>query len=300
MNTHKISSGHKLSSCILVCFMTFAFLSNVLFTSCKESSKQSYMIDSLYGLWDYEDTTSGVSITLKLRQDNKAFYSYYWSREKGTHYYGNWNDSVFHTFTLSGDSLIMTDVNNNSTILIIEEYTDSTITFKNLMDIKDKVSLSRYSKFERNNDWFMPEDSLDYVMNEVGSYYTLKDWYKDCVKGYELSKDDLEQVLDLMRMCTDRDSVSYECNVAHLFPLNWYIRQYAAYINKEGHIMVYVSLTYNNKECFNFRDDEKEEDYFLDGFLREMYVNDGGEYYGRAYIDLTSKKVLCFQAHGSA
>ena len=300
MNTHKISSGHKLSSCILVCFMAFAFLSNVLFTSCKESSKQSYTIDSLYGLWEYEDTTSGFYVRLELRQDNKAFYHYSWSIVKDTGGYCNWNDSVFHTFTLSGDSLIMTDMNNNSTILIIEEYTDSTITFKNLMDIKDKVSLSRYSKFERNNDWFMPEDSLDYVMNEVGSYYTLKDWYKDCVKGYELSKDDLEQVLDLMRMCADRDSVSYECNVAHLFPLNWYIRQYAAYINKEGHIMVYVSLTYNNKECFNFRDDEKEEDYFLDGFLREMYVNDGGEYYGRAYIDLTSKKVLCFQAHGSA
>ena len=300
MNTHKISSGHKLSSCILVCFMAFAFLSNVLFTSCDESSRLSYTIDSLYGLWEYDDTTSGFLVRLELRQDNKAFYSYYWSREKGTHYYGNCNDSVFHTFTLSGDSLIMTDVNNNSTTLIIEEYTDSTITFKNLIDIKDKVSLSRskYDKYKRNNDWLMPEDSLDYVMNEVGSYYTLKDWYKDCVKGYELSKDDLAQVLDLMRMCADRDSVSYECNVARLFPLNWYIRQYAAYINKEGHIIVYVSLTYNDKKHFNFSDDK--EDYYLDCFLNEMHVHDGGEYYGRAYIDLTSKKVLCFQAHGSA
>lgn len=300
MNTHKIPSGHKLSSCILVCFMAFAFLSNVLFTSCGESSKRSYTIDSLYGLWEYEDTTSGFYVRLELRQDNKAFYHYSWSIVKDTGGYCNWNDSVFHTFTLSGDSLIMTDMNNNSTILIIEEYTDSTITFKNLMDIKDKVSLSRYSKFERNNDWFMPEDSLDYVMNESASYEMFNIFREDCVKGYKLSDDDLAQVLDMMRMCADRDSVSFECYVARLFPLNWYIRQYAAYINKEGHIMVYVSLTYNDRECFHFRNDEKEEDYNLDSFLNEIYVHDGGEYYGSANIDLTCKKVMYFKAHGTA
>ena len=296
MNTHKIPSGHKLSSCILVCFMAFAFLSNVLFTSCKESSKQSYTIDSLYGLWDYRDST-GIFILLELRQDNKALYYCYAPGDSAGEHYNN--HLVFHTFTLSGDSLIMTDVDNSSTTLVILEYTDSTMMLPNLIDRKEKICLSRsiYGKYERNDNWFKPEDSLDYVMNEAASYELLKKRYDDCVKGYKLSKGDLAQVLDMMRMCADRDSVSQECNVARLFPLNWYIRQYAAYINKEGHIMVYVSLTYNDVMEFGCGDDG---DYHLDDFLNEINVCDGGEYYARARIDLTSKKVLYFKVHGVA
>ncbi len=276
---------------LLVFMFAFVVLANVMLTGCDNRTSTSYTIDSLYGRWVFEDTVEGWNVQLELRQDKKLLYLYFYNPrvEDGQKYYRNWEDKVFHTFSLSGDSIIMTDVDGNVTVSRILEYNDSTLVLENLLDVKSRIRLHLDYKGEIIDDWYMPEDSLDYV---------IKNYMPFVVEGisFDLTKENITQALSLMQECVDRDSVSFECGLERMYPLNWYIRQYAGYVSEQGHKMVYVSLTLNSKAVLTMLGEDEPLD--LNRYM--MNVMDGGENYADATIDLTTKKVLFFKTHGVA
>lgn len=269
-------------------------------SSCEGSASNHYTLDSLFGMWEYEDSTQRIRLIIEI--DNKVFFTHFSepSEDNTCDYksYGKYESKVFHTSMLNEDSLIMTDCNNKSLSAIIREYNDSTIVLDNLMEKNKRICFKRLSRYDKISDWFKPEDSLDYILPAILSECIFKDYYKD-IKGYQLSIDQMKEVLKLMQKCADRDSVSFECNVDKLYPLNWYIRQYASYTNQDNHIIVRVSLTLNSKSSWSGYNDEIIEPNSC-GYLMSFAVCDGGNCYAEATIDLTTKKVLYFYTHGIA
>lgn len=268
-------------------------LASVTCSSCHNSVNIPESVDSLYGLWEYEDTASHIYVRLKLREDNKAFYSYYKVVSEDSVVE---NSCTFRTFTLSQQELLFTDKDSNSVTVRIRNYSDSLLVLDEIIDIHESICFSRWSKFSKEYDWLLPEDSLDFIVHD--SLCENPDFNSKYARSLEITDEHIAQALCLMKTCADRDSVSFECYVKDLYPLNWYIRQYSGYINKQGHIILEVSLALNNRRLWE-RCIDKDGPH-VDGYLLSFYICDGGPNYADATIDLTLNKVLYFKTHGEA
>lgn len=271
-----------------VSIYTLSLLSCILFLS---SCKKEIVSEDIYGVWmmQKQTTTEGPQFT-KLLLDKEDY---------------NWIDPVvsdtiffYKKIAVSGNTLLLTDGFNHSTLCIIEELYDSVLTLSHVAGFDKKITYKKVLDY--NEGPYMLEevkasdfskDSLDVIVKSflVWDYYQNNE---DARTYHSLTKAEMLQARELLRQyMTDGSLEKDQFNNEDAYPLDHYIRQYESYMEK-GHLYVRVTLNtgiYTERCC----------GYTV--LKRDVYsVKDGGPSHAQATIDLTTKKVVDFITNGYA
>ena len=271
-----------------VSIYTLSLLSCILFLS---SCKKEIVSEDIYGVWMMQEqtTTEGPQFT-KLLLDKEDY---------------NWIDPVvsdtiffYKKIAVSGDTLLLTDGFNHSTLCIIEELHDSVLTLSHVAGFDKEITYKKLLDY--NEGPFMLEevkasdfskDSLDVIVKSflVWDYYQNNE---DARTYHSLTKAEMLQARELLRQyMTDGSLEKDQFSNEDAYPLDHYIRQYESYV-ENGHLYVRVTLNtgiYMERCC----------GYTV--LKRDVYsVKDGGPSHAQATIDLTTKKVVDFITNGYA
>lgn len=288
-------------SIYILCSISLVAIIACLLSSCNGSKRLPQNTDSILGLWLYSDTIAGEEICLILRDDNKAFYTYMHEQDASFRNCNIYNDKFFLSFTLSGDSLIMTDKDACSTTLIIVDYNDSTIVFENTTDICHTVCLKRINRtpnigiYEFNN-------SADVVYNYPPSPNTIPDISEMDPRLYPMTKGDMETVRSLI--IEFMDPISLQKNYKQCFRERWgiddsddCIEDCSVPLAFEEYNRSYISV-YDRDDIITYvKMVAKGEAPLQDPFILPC---DGGNAFVEIYVSLKKKKVLNFLVHGRA
>ena len=273
-----------------VSIYTLSLLSFILFLS---SCKKEIASEDIYGVWMMQEqtTTEGPQFT-KLLLDKEDY---------------NWIDPVvsdtiffYKKIAVSGDTLLLTDGFNHSTLCIIEELYDSVLTLSHVAGFDKEITYKKVLDYsqgpvmpgsERIKASNLSKDSLDVIVKS----FLVWDYYQNNEETrtyHSLTKDEMLLARELLRRyMTDGSLEKDEYNNEDAYPFDQYIRQYESYMEK-GHLYVRVTLNtdiYTDKGC----------GYTV--LKRDYYdVEDGGPAHAKATIDLTDQKVVDFITNGYA
>ena len=268
----------------------FSLLSFILLLS---SCKKEIVSKDIYGVWEMQKqtTTEGPQFT-KLLLDKEDH---------------NWidpvvSDTIFYykKVAVSGDTLLLTDGFNHSTLCIIEELYDSVLTLSHVAGFDKEITYKKVLDYsqgpvmpgsERIKASNLSKDSLDVIVKS----FLVWDYYQNNEETrtyHSLTKDEMLLARELLRRyMTDGSLEKDEYNNEDAYPFDQYIRQYESYMEK-GHLYVRVTLNtdiYTDKGC----------GYTV--LKRDYYdVEDGGPAHAKATIDLTDQKVVDFITNGYA
>ncbi|MBR7023793.1 MAG: hypothetical protein IKI09_10075 [Bacteroidales bacterium] len=219
----------------------------------------------------------------------------------------NWIDPIvsdtiffYKKVAVSGDTLLLTDGFNHSTLCIIEELYDSVLTLSHVAGFDKEITYKKVLDYsqgpvmpgsERIKASNLSKDSLDVIVKS----FLVWDYYQNNEETrtyHSLTKDEMLLARELLRRyMTDGSLEKDEYNNEDAYPFDQYIRQYESYMEK-GHLYVRVTLNtdiYTDKGC----------GYTV--LKRNYYdVEDGGPAHAKATIDLTDQKVVDFITNGYA
>ena len=273
-----------------VSIYTLSLLSCILFLS---SCKKEIVSEDIYGVWmmQKQTTTEGPQFT-KLLLDKEDY---------------NWIDPIvcdtiffYKKVAVSGDTLLLTDGFNHSTLCIIEELYDSVLTLSHVAGFDKEITYKKVLDYsqgpvmpgsERIKASNLSKDSLDVIVKS----FLVWDYYQNNEEArtyHSLTKAEMLQARDLLRRyMTDGSLEKDQYDNEDAYPFDQYIRQYESYMEK-GHLYVKVTLNtdiYTEKCC----------GYTV--LKRDVYsVKDGGPTHAQATIDLTAQKVVDFITNGYA
>lgn len=277
------------------------FLVAGLSSSCNNPATLPKTTDSLLGIWSYCDTISGEAIYLILRDDNKVFYEYMYEPDSSGQHYNKYDSKEFVSFTLSGNSLIMTDKDNNSTTLIITDYNDSTIVFENTIEICHTICMKRIDRTP-NIGIYEFNDSEDVVYNYTPGPYTIPDVSEKEPRLYPMTKRDMETARTLIKEFME--PTSFQKNYKQCFRERWGINNPDDRIEDSGtplsfekYNRAYISV-YDGDDIVTFvtmvvKGRKNLQDPFI-------LPTDGGNDFVEVYVSLKRKKILNFIVHGRA
>jgi len=268
----------------------FSLLSFILLLS---SCKKEIVSKDIYGVWEMQVQTTAEGPQFAKLILGKEDY--------------NWidpvvSDTIFYykKVVVSGDTLLLTDGFNHSTLCIIEELYDSVLTLSHVAGFDKEITYKKVLDYsqgpvmpgsERIKASNLSKDSLDVIVKS----FLIWDYYQNNEEGktyHSLTKAEMLQARDLLRRyMTDGSLEKDQYDNEDAYPFDQYIRQYESYMEK-GHLYVKVTLNtdiYTEKCC----------GYTV--LKRDVYsVEDGGPTHAQATIDLTAQKVVDFITNGYA
>ena len=270
-------------------FHFIPFLCILILSSCKKE----IISQDIYGVWVMqEQTTTEGPLFTKLLLDKEDY---------------NWidpvvSDTIFYykKVAVSGDTLLLTDGFNHSTLCIIEGLHDSVLTLSHVAGFDKEITYKKVLDYsqgpvmpgsERIMASDLSKDSLDVIVKS----FLVWDYFQNnegATTYHSLTKDEMLQTRELLRRyITDSSLEKDQYNNEDAYPFDQYIRQYESY-TENGHLYVEVTLNtyiYTEKGC----------GYTV---LKQCSydVEDGGPAHAHATIDLTAQKVIVFITNGEA
>ena len=287
-----IKKLHIISS-ILLCIL--------FFTSCKKE----IVADDIYAYWKLQNDVKFTELAFT----NLDFLDV-------TRLEHAWidpvvNDSIYHYVSISvkGDSLCLVDDNDKEYVFTIKELHDSILVITDFPGADKDLFFKRINHTKKAiciKATDFPSDSLDInlkyqpdVWKEYGKLiltneqvkqaHTILENYMDKKLYYTIK--DLKIKAKAPNGKTEYSNSFKEDGIEPL-PFNHYFRQYYGYM-KDGHLIVNVCLAHIvGASDRSFLYSRLKYDAYL--------VDDGGNHYGDARIDLTEGKVIDFHLNGEA
>ena len=289
-----IKKLHILSS-ILLC--------TLFFTSCKKE----IVADDIYAYWKLQNDVEFTELAFT----NLDFLDV--TRSEHAWIDPVVNDSIYHYVRVSvkGDSLCLVDDNNQEFIFTIKELHDSVLVITDFPEADKDLVFKRINPFPQTisiKATDFPSDSLDInlkyqpdVWKEYGKLiltneqvrqaHTILENYMNKKLYYTIKDIEIKTKTPNGTIKTEYSNSFKEDGIEPL-PFNHYFRQYYGYM-KDGHLIVNVCLAHiihiSNRSFLYSR-------LKYDAYL----VDDGGNYFGDASIDLTEGKVIRFSINGEA
>lgn len=213
-------------------------------------------------------------------------------------------DTIYHyrQFTVTGDSLILTDHQMHKSIYMIDYLKDSTLVISDFMNVDVRLQFRKFVDLPNMNDEGtfhlhvptvfitardLSPDSLDVNVKSV-----LVNEYYEYVKKeiYILSNDEILRTKRILESYFENKE--YEKTLdkdRYPYPFNQYVRQYTAYAENDD-IIVEVNLMTSWPSLDGYTSLKKD----------VCVVYDGGPSYASAKVNLSKGEVVGFRTNGEA
>ncbi len=228
----------------------------LLFTFCLTSCKKEINPSDIYGIWNVESesTTDGPRFVRLDFADEDCYY-YVDPVVSDTLY-------VYKSIKVLGDSLLLTDRLSHTTLCIIDELRDSSLTLSNIDGVKKKVMYRKSAPFKKRKGKIdltvsghgnvlakdFNKDSLDIIMRT--NIFISRD-YNECSKYHGCTREEMLEARTLLMNHIDslkRDEaeklkkhITDYRMFTEMNPFDHYFRQYYAY-EENGDKIIEVNL----------------------------------------------------------
>lgn len=211
-------------------------------------------------------------------------------------------DTIYHYrhFTITGDSLILTDHQQKEILYKIDHLKDSVLVISDFMNAGVQLRFHKFVSKSAEGEYMMngchtkvfsardlSPDSLDVNVKSV-----LVNEYYEYVKKeiHILSRDEVQKARKILESYFENKE--YEKTLdkdRYPYTFNQYVRQYTAIV-ENGDIIVRVNLM---TRWMGF-------DGYTSLKMDEYRVDDGGPSYATAVVNLTKGEVIWFRTNGEA
>ena len=211
-------------------------------------------------------------------------------------------DTIYHYrhFTITGDSLILTDHQQKESLYKIDHLKDSVLVISDFMNAGVQLRFHKFVSKSAEGEYMMngchtkvfsardlSPDSLDVNVKSV-----LVNEYYEYVKKeiHILSRDEVQKARKILESYFENKE--YEKTLdkdRYPYTFNQYVRQYTAIV-ENGDIIVRVNLM---TRWMGF-------DGYTSLKMDEYRVDDGGPSYATAVVNLTKGEVVWFRTNGEA